>query len=781
MIGKMISHYKIVKKIGGGGMGVVYKAEDTKLKRTVALKFLPPELIRDPEAKERFIREAQAASALQHHNICTIHEINETDDGQLYIAMEYLGGKTLKEKIEEKGLSIEEILDIITQISKGLGKAHQKGIVHRDIKPANLMFTEDGVVKIVDFGLAKLAGQTKMTKAGTSLGTVAYMSPEQTQGTEIDYRTDIWALGVILYEMLAGEHPFKGEYEQAVVYSILNEAPEPVTKFNASIPDSLEEVLGKALEKNRDKRYQTITELLDDLKSISGGIVPEEIKARVRKAHIRKRKRVILYSFSVVLIVAAVIVVSFLVRRSQVIDSIAVLPLKNLTGDTGQEYFVDGMTDELIGQLGQISGLKRVISRTSVMKYKETDKSLSEIAQELKVDAVVEGTVYEAGDSVRIRFQLIDALPDEKNLWGNTYKRAKGDILMMVNEITKTVTDIIQVGLSSEEETRLAGARQVNPEAYEAYLKGQFHLGKLSPPDLETALQYFELSLEKDPNSALAYAGISLDWAFRQQFGLVPPHEATPRAKEAALRAIALDSTLAEVHYALAVVKTWGEWDWDGAEIAYRKAIELNPNFPDARVYYSHLLTILHRPEEAAVQMERALEIDPFNNLFQSLYGAELCFRERYDDAIEQFQKVLKTAPNHALALDMLRVAFHQKRMYDESLETFKAFYAALGIPEIEEALTHGYKNAGYTGAMISAAKVWEEFSHVTYVMPFIIADLYAFAGDKERTLDWLERGFEMRDPNMPYIGVSPLHVDLVGDNPRFQDILRKMNLAMEE
>jgi tetratricopeptide (TPR) repeat protein len=351
------------------------------------------------------------------------------------------------------------------------------------------------------------------------------------------------------------------------------------------------------------------------------------------------------------------------------------------------------------------------------------------------------------------------------------------DVLVMYSEIARAIAGEIQVKLTPEEETRLASARQVNPEAYEAYLKGQFHLGKMTPPDLETALKYYEMALKKDPNFALAYAGISLSWAFRNQMGFVLPREATPQAKAAAQRALELDNTLAEVHYSLAIIKTWGEWDWEGAEKAFRRAIELNPNYPDVCSSYSHLLIILHRPDEAMVQIERALELDPFNALFQSFYSAVLLFLRRYDDTIEQCQNVLRTVPNHWLALGILQTAFHQKRMYDKSLETFKAQFAAMDFHEGEKALTRGYEEAGYTGAMNSLTEMLAELSRTTYFSPYMIADTHVLAGNNDQVLYWLERGFEVRDPNIPYIGVMPHFVDLLRDDPRFQDLLRKMNL----
>jgi len=443
-------------------MGVVYKAEDTKLKRTVALKLLPPKLTHVSEVKERFMHEAQAAAALDHPNICTVHEFDEAEE-KTFISMAYIEGQSLSKKIESGPLEINEALRIATQVAEGLQEAHNKGVVHRDIKSANIMVTEKGQAKIMDFGLARMTGGTLLTKEGMTMGTIAYMSPEQARGEEVDHRTDIWSLGVVLYEIFTGQLPFKGEHEQAVVYSILNARLKPITNLRPDIPMAIEQVVSKALEKNTDERYQHVEELIDDLKSISEGIVPEGVRARLRKAKLLRRKRAILYAgIAGFLIIMTVIGLSLFTGRGEAIDSIAVLPLENLTGDVEQEYFVDGVTDELIGQLAQISAL-RVISRRSVMKYKESDKSLPEIARELNVDAVVEGTVHQVGESVRIRVQLIDGLPEERNLWAQTYDRAMTDVLAMYGEMARAIVGEIQVKLTAEEETRFATARQVNP------------------------------------------------------------------------------------------------------------------------------------------------------------------------------------------------------------------------------------------------------------------------------------------------------------------------------
>ncbi len=767
--------YQLIEELGRGGMGVVYKAEDTKLKRTVALKFLPPELTHIPDVKERFMREAQATAALDHPNICTVYEFDEAEE-KTFISMAFIEGQSLKKKMEPGPLELDEALSIAIQVAEGLQEAHKKGVVHRDIKSANIMVTKKDQAKIMDFGLARIAGSTLVTKEGMTMGTIAYMSPEQARGEEVDHRTDIWSLGVVLYEMFSGQLPFKGEHDQAIVYSILNEKPKPITDLRSEIPMSIEQVVGKALEKNPDERYLNTDQLLDDLRSISEGIVPEEIKARVRKAKLLKKKRAIFYAGIVgFFIIMTVIALSLFTGRAAAIDSIAVLPLENLTGDAGQEYFVDAATDELIGQLAQIGAL-RVISRRSVMQYKGVKKPLPEIARELNVDAVVEGTVHQVGNSVRIRVQLIEALPEEKNLWTQTFDRDMTDVLVMYKEMARTIADKTRVKLTPQEEMILASTRQVNPEAYEAYNKGMFHFYKLTPQDLELALGYFKLALEKDPNYALAYVGISLVWGGRVQQGLMSASEAGPKAETARLKALELDDTLKEVHYLLAVRKTWGDWDWEGAEKAFRRAIELNPNYPDPRAYYSWLLFYMQRPEEAMAQIERALELDPFHAAFRSLYAWDLMYARRFDDAVEHLRETLRTAPNDQMALSALKSAYHVKGMYKEALEIWRTWFATKGDREAEEALSRGYAEASYSGALSSVAEMMIERSRTTFVTPWQIATLYTRAGKNNEALVWLEKAYEAHDSNMPSISVDPIFDSMRAD-PRFQDLLRRMNL----
>jgi TolB-like protein/Tfp pilus assembly protein PilF/predicted Ser/Thr protein kinase len=759
-------------------MGVVYKAEDTKLKRTVALKFLPPELTHIPDVKERFMREAQAAAALDHPNICTVYEFDEAEE-KTFISMAYVEGQSLRKKLESGPLELDEALRIALQVAEGLKIAHKKGVVHRDIKSANIMVTEDNQAKIMDFGLARMAGGTLITQEGTAMGTIAYMSPEQAQGEEVDHRTDIWSFGVVLYEMFGGQLPFMGEHDQAVVYSILNKKPKPLAELRSEIPLSIGQVIDKALEKNPDNRYQQIDELLDDLKSISAGIVPEEIKARLRKEKLRKRKRAILYASAagLVIVMVAVYLNFFMGGRAEAIDSIAVLPLENRTGDAAQQYYVDGITGDLINHLGKISGFRRVVSRTTMMRYKDTDKSLPEIARELKVGALVEGTVHEVGQNVRLQLQVFD--PEERTLLAETYDRAATDILMMYGEIARAMAGRLHVKLTAEEETRLAKARQVNPEAYNLVLLGNA-AEKLTAADLDAAMRYYELALEKDPNFAPAYYWISIVWLQRQQMGYVLPSEAGPKAKAAARRAMELDETLPDAHFILAAILTWTDWDWEAAGREWEKSIELAPDSSDARANYSHYLMIVGRPDEAMRQIERAVELEPVTPRL-GFYAVVLYCAHRYDDSIVQARRALRLDPRDLGALYVLFLALHESGQHDEAIKTAIRYYASW-LPDaldLREALERGYAEEGYAGAFRRVADV-EVSRHAE--VPGIAWDAafnYMLAGDKVKALDWLEKAIAQHDPNAPYANCLPFW-DPVRSDPRFQDLLRKMNLPVD-
>ena len=787
MVGTTIFHYKILEKIGQGGMGEVFLAQDTSLDRKVALKFLPEDLQEDPTARKRFLREAKSSAALDHPYICHIHEVGESD-GKDFIAMEYVEGQTLKDKLASGPLPLKQALETAVQIAGAMEKAHEKKIVHRDLKPSNIMLTPQGHVKVMDFGLAKqliptegVGSQeqalTALTKTGVTLGTLAYMSPEQLRGEEVDTRSDVFSFGVLLYEMMAGVNPFLKPQRMETASAILRDEPSPLSSCAPEVPERLEHIVKKMLPKQVDDRYESAREVRVELEGLLTGAVPF-IPARPR---LTRRRWLALAGLGVVATLATFLALDVGGWRDWLeglagvsggprIQSLAVLPLDNLSGDRDQGYFAAGMHEALITDLAKLGGFKRVI------RYQQTEKSLPEIAQELGVDAVITGSVLREGDRVRITAQLINATTQEL-LWANRYERQLGDVLSLQNEIVEAITREMNLQLTSGEQARLASARTVNPEAHEAYLRGQFHWRRLSPADLETALGYFELALEKDPDYALAYTGISRVWAGRQQRALVSPREATPKAKAAAVKAIELDNTLAETHHALAIVRTWSEWDWEGGEIAFQRAIELNPNYPEARAYYSDFLTIMGRHDEAMAQIERALELDPFNALYQALYSNVLLGVRRYDDAIAQSRKAFKMSPGLWFAQGNIFLSLHLKGAYEEALAEQKKLIDLLGDSEVAEALDRGYAQGGYRGAMRLAAETLAARSRRTHTLALVVSGLYLRAGENDLALEWLERAFADRDPNLPYLG-GP-HSDSLRDDPRFQDLMRRMNLPL--
>jgi len=742
MLGKTISHYRIIEKLGEGGMGVVYKAEDTKLRRPVALKFLPPELTRDAKAKERFVHEAQAASALDHPNICTIHEIDETNEGQTFIAMACYEGESLKTKIERGPLKLNEVLDIAVQIAQGLVKAHEQKIIHRDIKPANVLITRDGLVKIVDFGLAKLSGRTKLTRAGTTPGTVSYMSPEQLRGGDIDQRSDIWALGVVLYEMVTGEAPFTGDYEQAVNYSIMNEAPRPIRTLCPDAPVEAERLIEKTLSKDPNGRYQKTTELLRALQSL--------------------KKR--LESSSVDLAGSDAIGV----------PSIAVLPFVNMSPDPENQYFGDGLAEELINALAQLKGV-RVAARTSAFRFRGGNVDIREIGEKLNVGTVLEGSVRKAGNRLRITAQLIN-IEDGYHVWSERFDREMKDIFDIQDEITRAIVDRLRVELVGSKDRPLVSSCTENLEAYSAFLQGRFYWNSLTPEGWTRSFELFQRAIELDPMFALPHAWLSVYYGSQAFWGNVALKEVAPKARAAAQRALALDDSLGFAHGDLAWAFWFIDWDFRAAEREFKRAFELDPGSALGRTNYALFLACRGRKEDAVREARLCLKLDPLSSLVAAWSAGALYGVGEIEESIDTSLKAIAMDPDHWQSYLHLGMAYLHASMVEKAAAAWeKAVDLSGGSSATLAWLAAAYYLMGKNREADKLIDRLDERAKQTYVPPMFFAWISVARGEPKAALAYVKHAIQERDCFLDFNNAIPPQMRAGG--PEIDALLEKAGL----
>jgi len=808
--GTKLGRYEIRSKLGAGGMGEVYLATDGKLDRDVALKILPAAVAADRNRMGRFVQEAKAISALNHPNILTIYEIDQFDSVH-FISSELIQGETLRGLIKKGRFAIAEVLDLAIQIANALVAAHGAGIIHRDLKPENIMLRDDGLVKVLDFGLAKLTGTgtyasldteaptSFKTTPGVVVGTPFYMSPEQLRELEIDARTDIFSFGLVLYEMIAGRLPFEGTALSEVTASIINEKEvHPPSRYSTDVPPELERIVLKALRKKRDERYQTVKDLSLDLKALKERLSFERELERSKTSNLgtapggsekiffgtlspetrlTKKQRVGTpnrYLLAAVAILVSSIFLVYLYTRSwkrQTISSVAVLPFVNASGNRELEYLSDGMTDSLINSLSQLPNLS-VKARSSVFRYKGLEVDPQKLASDLSVQAVLNGRVVQHGDDLTLYLSLVDGR-NGNQVWGEQYNRKVSDIVALQTEIAREVSRKLQARLSGVDEQRLTKNYTANSDAYQNYLKGRYHLLKNSQSDLRNAISYYQRAVEVDPSYALAYVGLAD--AYRSPALEMAPTDARPKAKAAALKAIALDDSLADAHAVLGWVIFWFEWDWPSAETQFKRALELDPRNADAHSYYANLLSVTGRHAEALAEAKLARELDPLNLRINAVEGQLLIYAGQVDTGLDQLRKTLELDPNYALAHNFVTLGYIAKQMFaDAADEARKAIKADPANLRAKSQLGYTLARAGKISEAHAVVDEMVKASAEKYVSPSSIALVFNGLGDQEKTLAWLERALQDRDPRLVSLSVDPIWNNLRSD-PGFEAVLRRI------
>lgn len=781
-------------------MGEVYLAEDARLGRQVAIKILPASFQDDPDRQSRFLREARAASSLRSPHTAAIYDIGE-HEGTRFIVMEYVEGELLSNRIRRARLSVYEAAGVAIQVADALDEAHSMGIVHRDIKSSNLIINERGLVKVLDFGIAKrierrddlaLTDRTMtldpVTAPGVLLGTVAYMSPEQARGMDTDGRSDLFSLGIVLYEMIAGKRPFEGATAGDVIVALLDRDPPPLATYSADIPDRMERIVGRALEKDRGERYQTASEMAADLKNLKQEIDLDSrsgLTTRIDSSSVAAKVLRIDHAPTRIMQdpdtdSAAGSGSSPLSprrrRKSKAIDSIAILPLANAGADPNMEYLSDGITESIINNLSRLPKL-RVMARSTVFRYKGRETDALRVGEELGVRAVMTGRVLQVGDRLVIGTELVD-VSDGSQLWGEQYNRRLSDVFELQEEISKDIFENLRLKVAARAKKRAVRGPAASAQAYELYLKGRYHWNCWNEDGFRRALEFFEQALEKDQRFALAHAGLSDAYGALWYTNYMSAEQALPKAKSAALKALELDDTLAEAHLSLADALFFYEWDWKAAEVRYKRALELNPGHSFAHQMYAIWLMSQGRPDESVSEMKKSRESDPLSILANAGLGLAYFFARRYDEAIKQFQNTLELDPNTYLAHEGIGAAYDQIGMHDKAFEHFiDTVPHWSGSLEIIPALKDAYESSGIEGFWRRWLQFIPELSRLRFISSYHIALIHARLGEKEGAFEALEQAFQERTGMLVHLRVDP-RLDNLRDDPRFEDLLRRTGLV---